>query len=179
MLSLKYVCISATTLPNKVPNESQPIQKVHILDWGFIWASITPTRDAYGGVVGAVQWNGSLCPGDQWWLMSVNNFPDNSLGPVLSAPASLTRVSVTMWRDTSVTAPEPPRHSCHAGITGNTIAISDAWAQIRWNAPSNGHCWGIKQIVKFKFISILTSELFKVSEMFQSNFSLFNGWKVW
>ena len=82
-------------------------------------------------------------------------------------------------------------HKCHSsGASHPDTHVTPGW---RWTqSPSqmpehksggmlhqNGHYWGIKQTVKFKFISLLASELFQVSEMFQSNFSLFNGWKVW
>ena len=72
---------------------------------------------------------------------------------MLSAPASLTRVSVTMWHDTSVTAQEPPRHWCHSVWW---------WTQSLSQMPGhksggmlyqNGYFWGIKQTVKFEFNS--------------------------
>ena len=38
--------------------------------------------------------------------------------------------------------------------------MSDVRKQIRWN-DLNGHCWGIKQTVEFKFISILSYSNFQ------------------
>ena len=101
------ICKSAASLLNKVPIESQPIQKVHILTEALYGPASPPPETPMGVLL--VQWNGSLCPGDQWWLMSVNNFPDNTLCPRISEPR---QCDIVTW------------HKCHSSGAATQTLMS-------------------------------------------------------
>ena len=68
------------------------------------------------------------------WLMSVNNFPDNTARCYL--PPHLWPASVWQCDMTQVSQLRSHPDTVSRRVMVNTIAISDAWAQIRWNALS-------------------------------------------